>query len=186
MSNDHEFTTSSGSNGFDPSPLVCRRAAQCANILLLLGQEAVAQVVYSPNVLPKTWYYCDIINGSDGKQKSIKENKMSECSIYVASSTTCPILSIMSTIQVSQAPLKPGQLTILGSGISSIGQLTLQAVAHIEQADVVFYVLSDPATEAFIQQKNSNCVDLYTFYDNGKARMDTYVQMSEVISKFCV
>ena len=76
--------------------------------------------------------------------------------------------------------VKPGQLTILGSGISSIGQLTLQAVAHIEQADIVFYVLSDPATEAFIKQKNSNCVDLYPFYDNGKVRTDTYVQMSEV------
>ena len=79
-----------------------------------------------------------------------------------------------------QGHLKPGKLTILGSGISSIGQLTLQAVAHIEQADIVFYVLSDPATEAFIQQKNPNCVDLYPFYDNGKARTDTYIQMSEV------
>jgi len=79
-----------------------------------------------------------------------------------------------------QDHFKPGKLTILGSGISSIGQLTLQAVAHIEQADIVFYVLSDPATEAFIQQKNPNCVDLYTFYDNGKARTETYIQMSEV------
>jgi precorrin-2 methylase len=75
---------------------------------------------------------------------------------------------------------KPGQLTIVGSGISSIGQLTLQALAHIEQADIVFYALPDPATEAFIQQKNSNCVDLCTLYDDGKPRMDTYLQMSEV------
>lgn len=92
-------------------------------------------------------------------------------------SETYLLLLIMST---PLANVKSGQLTILGSGISSIGQLTLQAVAYIEQADIVFYVLSDPATKAFIQQKNSNYVDLYTFYDNGKARIGTYIQMSEV------
>lgn len=83
-------------------------------------------------------------------------------------------------MSTTQDRAKLGQLTILGSGINSIGQLTLQAVTHIEQADIVFYVLSDPATEAYIQQKNPNCVDLYTYYDNGKARTDTYIQMSEV------
>jgi hypothetical protein len=76
-------------------------------------------------------------------------------------------------------PTKPGQLIIVGSGIGSIGQLSLQAVAHIEQADVVFYVVADSATEAFIRQKNANCVDLYKFYGDGKNRMITYIQMSE-------
>lgn len=75
---------------------------------------------------------------------------------------------------------KSGRLTIVGSGIGSIGQLTLQALAHIKQADIVFYVLADPVTEAFIKKKNPNCVDLYTFYDDGKTRMVTYIQMSEV------
>jgi hypothetical protein len=78
------------------------------------------------------------------------------------------------------APAKPGQLIIVGSGIASIGQLSLQAVAHIEQADVVFYVVADSPTAAFIEQKNPNCVDLYKFYDDGKNRMITYIQMSEV------
>ena len=77
-------------------------------------------------------------------------------------------------------PKRPGQLIIVGSGIGSIGQLSLQAVAHIEQADVVFYVVADTATEAFIRQKNANCVDLYKFYGDGKNRMITYIQMSEV------
>jgi precorrin-6B methylase 1 len=78
-------------------------------------------------------------------------------------------------------PEKQGQLTIVGSGISSIGQLTLQTISHIEQADIVFYVLSDPATEAFVQTKNSNCVDLYTLYDDGKPRIDTYIQAAEMM-----
>jgi len=77
-------------------------------------------------------------------------------------------------------PAKPGQLIIVGSGIGSIGQLSLQAVAHIEQADIIFYVVADSATEAFIRQKNANCIDLYMFHGVGKNRMITYIQMLEV------
>ena len=82
--------------------------------------------------------------------------------------------------QLQVVPAKPGQLIIVGSGIGSIGQMSLQAVAYIEQADIVFYVVADSATEAFIHQKNANCVDLYKFYGDGKNRMITYIQMSEV------
>jgi hypothetical protein len=73
-----------------------------------------------------------------------------------------------------------GSLTIVGSGIESIGQITLQALSHIESASKVFYCVVDPATEAFILNKNKNSVDLYQYYDNGKARMETYTQMAEV------
>jgi hypothetical protein len=81
-----------------------------------------------------------------------------------------------------QSPIEKqaGSLTIVGSGIESIGQITLQAISHIEAAAKVFYCIVDPATEAFILTKNKNCVDLYQFYDNGKPRMDTYTQMAEV------
>lgn len=67
--------------------------------------------------------------------------------------------------------VKPGQLIIVRSGISSVGQLTLQALAHIEQADIVFYAPADPPTEAFIQKKLPNYVDLHMFHDDGKTRM---------------
>lgn len=73
-----------------------------------------------------------------------------------------------------------GSLTIVGSGIESIGQITLQALSHIESASKVFYCVVDPATEAFILNKNKNSVDLYQYYDNGKPRMETYTQMAEV------
>ena len=77
-------------------------------------------------------------------------------------------------------PSKSGQLIIVGSGIGSMGQLSLQAVARIEQADIVFYVIADSVTEAFIRQKNVNSFDLYKFYGDGKNRMITYIQISEV------
>ena len=83
-------------------------------------------------------------------------------------------------MSAQSVPEKPGQLIIVGSGIGSIGQLSLQAVSHIEQADIVLYVVADSATEAFIRRKNANCVDLYKFYGDGKNRMITYIQMSEV------
>ena len=80
---------------------------------------------------------------------------------------------------------KAGSLIIVGTGIESIGQLTLQALSYIEAADKVFYCVIDPATEAFILNKNKNSVDLYQYYDNGKSRTDTYIQMAEV-SQYCL
>ena len=77
---------------------------------------------------------------------------------------------------------QPGSLLIVGSGLRSIAQLTLEAVMYIEAADKVYYLVSDPATEGFITRKNKNSVDLYQYYSNTKPRMSTYVQMAEVSS----
>lgn len=74
-----------------------------------------------------------------------------------------------------------GSLTIAGSGIASIGQLTLQTIAAIENADIVCYVLNDPAAEAYIRKKNPNVYDMYQLYDDGKNRAETYFQMVEVM-----
>ncbi|THU83556.1 tetrapyrrole methylase [Dendrothele bispora CBS 962.96] len=83
----------------------------------------------------------------------------------------------------SSTQTKPGSLIVVGTGIESIGQMTLQALSYIEAASKVFYCVIDPATEAFILTKNKNCVDLYQYYDNGKSRMDTYTQMAELMLK---
>jgi hypothetical protein len=77
-------------------------------------------------------------------------------------------------------PSKRGSLTIAGSGITTIGQLALQTVAAIENADVVCYVLNDPAAEAFIRKKNPNVYDMYQLYDDGKPRLETYVEVTDV------
>ena len=79
------------------------------------------------------------------------------------------------------APTKTGSLTIAGSGIASVAQLTLETVSHIQQADKVFYIVCDPATEAFIQAKaKAPASDLAVYYDTDKSRYDSYVQMAEV------
>lgn len=75
----------------------------------------------------------------------------------------------------------PGSLTIAGSGIASIAHMTLETLAYLKEADKVYYVVADPATEAFIQANASGpCRDLYALYGTDKPRYDTYVQMAEV------
>ena len=77
--------------------------------------------------------------------------------------------------------IKQGTLTIAGSGIASIGQITLETVSHIQEADKVYYVVTDPATEAFIQEKSKgDFSDLRVYYDKDKNRYESYVQMCEV------
>ena len=70
---------------------------------------------------------------------------------------------------------------MVGSGIKSIGQFTLEAVGEIKRADRAFFPVADPATEAFIHNNaKAEAVDLAVYYDTNKSRYDTYVQMAEV------
>ena len=75
--------------------------------------------------------------------------------------------------------VRPGRLVIVGSGIKSMSQFTLEAVSHIEQADKVSYCVADPATDTFIEKHAKEAVDLYDLYDDGKPRHQTYTQMAE-------
>ncbi|KAG6329778.1 hypothetical protein ID866_9310 [Astraeus odoratus] len=82
------------------------------------------------------------------------------------------------------AVIKRGTLTIAGSGIASIKHMTLETLSHIEQANKVYYGVTDPATEAFIRDKSKgDCFDLRVYYDTNKHRYESYVQMCEVMLK---
>ncbi|WP_209435287.1 SAM-dependent methyltransferase, partial [Xenorhabdus szentirmaii] len=74
-----------------------------------------------------------------------------------------------------------GQLVIVGSGIKSLAQLTMEAVGHIKAADEVFYAVADPLTEVFIEKNAKKAYDMYILYDDGKPRDQTYIQMAEVM-----
>nr|P9WEM9.1 RecName: Full=Methyltransferase/ribosomally synthesized type I borosin cyclic peptide precursor pocMA; AltName: Full=Type I borosin cyclic peptide biosynthesis cluster protein MA; Contains: RecName: Full=N-methyltranferase pocM; Contains: RecName: Full=Ribosomally synthesized type I borosin core peptide; Flags: Precursor [Porodaedalea chrysoloma] len=83
---------------------------------------------------------------------------------------------------VSTTTTKNGTLVIAGSGIASIAHITLETLSHIKESDRVYYIVGDPATEAFIQDNASGtCFDLTIFYDTNKVRYDSYVQMCEVM-----
>ncbi|KAJ8095690.1 hypothetical protein PM082_022948 [Marasmius tenuissimus] len=77
---------------------------------------------------------------------------------------------------------KSGSLTIAGSGIAAVAHITLETVSCIENADVIFYVCTDPVTEAFIRERSKGeCSDLSVYYDKDKHRYESYVQMCEVM-----
>ncbi|OAX34681.1 tetrapyrrole methylase, partial [Rhizopogon vinicolor AM-OR11-026] len=77
-----------------------------------------------------------------------------------------------------------GTLTIAGSGIASVGHITLETLSYIKESDKIFYLVCDPVTEAFIHDNaTADCFDLSVFYDKNKGRYDSYIQMCEVMLK---
>ncbi|NTZ05005.1 SAM-dependent methyltransferase [Burkholderia metallica] len=74
-----------------------------------------------------------------------------------------------------------GRLVVIGSGIKAVSHFTLEAQAHIQQADIVLYAAADPVTDMWIEAQNPNAFDLYQYYADDKARVITYVQMIERI-----
>lgn len=77
--------------------------------------------------------------------------------------------------------MKKGSLIIVGSGIKGVGQITLETQGWIQQADIVLYCVSDPATAFWIENNSQQCFDLYTLYANGKRRIETYNQMVDAL-----
>ncbi|CAE6483608.1 unnamed protein product [Rhizoctonia solani] len=76
---------------------------------------------------------------------------------------------------------KQGSLIIAGSGIASICHITLETVSLMETAEKIFYLVTDPITEAYIQEKNNNTVNLCKYYNKTKQRYQSYVEMAEVM-----
>ena len=73
-----------------------------------------------------------------------------------------------------------GSLIIVGTGIRTVGHLTMEAVAWIKQADKVLYVVGDPIAEAMLKELNpAGAESLTVLYAEGKQRIETYNQMIE-------
>ena len=98
----------------------------------------------------------------------------------MAINISVPASTILSTMS-SNPTTKKGSLTIAGSGIASVGHITLETLSHIQEADKIHYLVTDPVTEAFIRNRSkADCVELSVYYGESKNRYETYVQMSEV------
>jgi precorrin-6B methylase 1 len=75
----------------------------------------------------------------------------------------------------------PGSLTIVGTGIQAGGQITIQARAYIEQADYLFFLVTDPVTERYLRRLNINAESLMPLYQAGEDRFSTYMAMVDRI-----
>jgi uncharacterized protein YabN with tetrapyrrole methylase and pyrophosphatase domain len=76
---------------------------------------------------------------------------------------------------------RAGSLTIVGTGIQLIGQVTLEARAELEAADELLYVTADPAAGTWLQRLNPNARSLDVLYEPGTSRHEIYSAMVDQI-----
>jgi len=74
-----------------------------------------------------------------------------------------------------------GSLTIVGTGYRIGGHVTLEALAAMEQADKLLYLVSDPLTKLWLDERNPTAESLHDCYAEGKPREQTYAEMVERI-----
>ena len=73
-----------------------------------------------------------------------------------------------------------GSLTVVGTGITVSGQMTLVTQSIIQNADIVLSVVTQSAL-VNLQQLNTNTVCMRHFYEKEKSRLHTYRQMKQCI-----
>jgi hypothetical protein len=76
--------------------------------------------------------------------------------------------------------LNDERLVAVGTGIRTVGQFSMEALAWIKQADKVLYVVSDPVAEEVIKTLNpAGAESMAHFYGENKERSQTYREMVE-------
>ena len=79
-------------------------------------------------------------------------------------------------------PIKQASLVIVGTGIRTVGQLTMEALAWMQRADEIIHLVADPVAEALIAGlKPGKEFTLQGFYSEGKPRAESYDEMIEFI-----
>jgi uncharacterized protein YabN with tetrapyrrole methylase and pyrophosphatase domain len=72
------------------------------------------------------------------------------------------------------------RLVVIGTGIRTIGQMTMESIAWIKKADRVLYIISDPIAEEMIRLLNpTGAESLTSFHAENKPRLNTYNEMIE-------
>jgi uncharacterized protein YabN with tetrapyrrole methylase and pyrophosphatase domain len=74
-----------------------------------------------------------------------------------------------------------GSLSVVGVGIKLAAQTSLEAKAHIEAAGKVFFLVTDPGTEFWLQSLNPSSESLQSFYEGRESRLSTYLEMTDYI-----
>lgn len=74
-----------------------------------------------------------------------------------------------------------GALTVVGTGMQAVGQLTIEAECCIKAADKLLYLSSDPVTERYLRELNSTAESIYDAYADKKDRFQSYLEMVDRI-----
>ena len=73
-------------------------------------------------------------------------------------------------------------LVVVGTGICTTGQMTVETIARIQRAERLFYLVADPvAEEAISRLCPGEVVSLYGLYSEGMQRTKTYEAMVDLI-----
>ena len=67
---------------------------------------------------------------------------------------------------------------MVGTGIKLIAHTTAEALACMQRAGKLFYLVTDPAAEAWIKRLNPSSETLYDCYVDGKPREKSYAEMT--------
>lgn len=71
-----------------------------------------------------------------------------------------------------------GRLTVVGTGIRLASQVTLEALAHVEQAERLFFLAGDLATARWLRRLNPSAESLFDCYAEGRPRLESYALMT--------
>jgi uncharacterized protein YabN with tetrapyrrole methylase and pyrophosphatase domain len=86
----------------------------------------------------------------------------------------------MPSENASNGSATTGSLVVVGTGIRTVGHLTLEAISWLKAADKVLYVVGDPVAQAVIHELNpAGAESLSVMYAEGKPRIQTYEEMIE-------
>lgn len=75
------------------------------------------------------------------------------------------------------SPAAAGSLTVVGTGIRAIGQLTIEALAAMADAEALLHVIGEPIQEEALRIINPAAQELTGYYVEGLERSATYEAM---------
>lgn len=74
-----------------------------------------------------------------------------------------------------------GELVVVGTGITLVAHTTLEALDRMKRADILFYLVNEPATATWLRRLNRSATTLGDAYAEGKRRDKTYREIAERI-----
>lgn len=72
-------------------------------------------------------------------------------------------------------------LVVVGAGIKFLSHLTVEARAHVEQADEVLYLVNEPAMKLWIEKTSRKSTSLEDLYKKYRLRHDCYHAITQYI-----
>jgi len=87
-----------------------------------------------------------------------------------------------STAEESPVASESGTLTLVGTGYRVAGHLTLESHSALEAADIVFYLVTDPATSAYLSSLHPGARSLHVCYREGESGRVSLQRMADAVA----